>query len=52
MTGFTLPGMIEDPGWSAGRLISASPARGPDVRRIKSLAIFESFTATLFSAEE
>ena len=26
MTGFTFPGMIELPGWRAGRLISASPA--------------------------
>ena len=29
ITGFTLPGMIDEPGWSAGRGSSASPARGP-----------------------
>jgi hypothetical protein len=28
MTGFTLPGMIEEPGWRAGRLSSKSPQRG------------------------
>jgi hypothetical protein len=33
-------------------LISARPARGPEVSRIRSFAIFDSFTATLFSAEE
>ena len=52
ITGFTLPGMIDEPGCSAGRLISASPARGPEVSRIRSLAIFEIFTARLFSADE
>ncbi len=30
MTGFTLPGMIDDPGWRAGSRISAKPVRGPD----------------------
>src|ERR1044071_8851 len=52
ITGFTLPGMMDDPGCSAGRLISARPALGPDVNRIRSLDIFESFTARLLSAEE
>ena len=52
MTGLTLPGMIEEPGCSAGRLISASPARGPEVSRIRSLAILESLIATLLSAPE
>jgi len=52
ITGLTFPGMIEDPGCSAGRLISASPALGPEVRRIRSLEIFASFTARLFIAEE
>ncbi len=52
ITGFTLPGMIEEPGWSAGRLISARPARGPEASRMRSLAIFDSLIATLFSAEE
>ena len=51
ITGFTLPGMIEEPGCNAGRLISARP-RGPDVSRIRSLAIFDSLMARLLSAEE
>ena len=51
-TGLTLPGMMDEPGWSGGRLISASPARGPEARRIRSLAIFASLIATLFSADE
>ena len=29
MTGFTLPGMIEEPGWVSGSASSAIPARGP-----------------------
>jgi hypothetical protein len=29
MTGFTLPGMIDEPGWTAGSWISASPVAGP-----------------------
>ena len=52
MTGLTLPGMIDEPGCMAGRLISASPARGPDASRIRSPAIFESLIAVLFSADE
>ena len=51
-TGLTLPGMIDEPGCSAGRLISASPARGPEASRIRSLEIFASLIATLFSADE
>jgi len=31
MTGFTFPGIMEDPGCNAGRLISKIPVRGPDV---------------------
>ena len=39
MTGFTLPGMIDEPGCTAGIAISAMPARGPmPISRI-SLAI-------------
>ena len=29
ITGLTLPGMIEEPGWRSGRVISARPVRGP-----------------------
>ena len=45
-TGFTFPGMMDEPGWSAGSSSSPSPARGPDPSRRRSLAIFESETAT------
>src|SRR5688572_22403586 len=44
--------MMEEPGWIAGRLISARPARGPEARRIRSPAIFESLIAVLFKADE
>src|SRR5436190_1758815 len=37
--GFTLPGMIDEPGCTAGNAISESPARGPMLSRRKSLAI-------------
>ena len=36
MTGFTFPGMIEEPGWTAGRLISASPVFGPEASSLRS----------------
>jgi hypothetical protein len=52
MTGLTLPGMIDET-WLQGRQIDLGrPARGPEVSRIRSLAIFDSLTATLFSADE
>ncbi len=50
--GFTLPGMIEDPGWTAGRMISARPARGPMASRRRSLAILPSSTARRRTADE
>ena len=34
---FTLPGMIEEPGWTVGRVISPKPALGPE------FMIFRSF---------
>ena len=43
--GFTLPGMIEEPGSLAGSTSSASPQRGPDASHRMSLAIFISATA-------
>ena len=45
MTGLTLPGMMLLPGCSAGRLISASPVRGPLFIQRRSLAIFVRVTA-------
>ena len=50
ITGFTLPGMIDDPGCTAGMAISAMPARGPHPNRRMSLAILCSAIATDFSA--
>ena len=52
ITGLTLPGMIDEPFWSSGRKISASPARGPEPRKRRSFAIFVRLTATVFSAPE
>jgi hypothetical protein len=52
ITGFTLPGMIELPGWIAGRLISARPLVGPLASQRMSLAILISDTASVFSAPE
>ncbi len=52
ITGLTFPGMIEEPFWSSGRKISASPARGPEPRKRRSFAIFVSETATTLSAAE
>jgi hypothetical protein len=50
--GFTLPGMIEDPGWTAGSRISEMPARGPMLRRRKSDAILPTSAASRRSAPE
>src|SRR5690606_29035902 len=44
------PGIIDDPGCFAGKLISYKPARGPDDSKRKSLQIFESLTANFFIA--
>ena len=52
ITGLTLPGMIDEPFWSSGSRISASPARGPDPIQRRSLAILVSETATTLSAPE
>src|SRR5437762_171689 len=52
ITGFTLPGMIDEPFCSSGRKISARPARGPEPRKRRSFAIFVSETATTFSAPD
>lgn len=44
--------MIDEPGCIGGRLISFSPVRGPDESRRRSLQIFDSLTASRFSADE
>ena len=45
MTGFTLPGMIEEPGCRSGRAISPRPARGPEPIQRRSLQILYRLTA-------
>ena len=52
ITGFTLPGMIDEPGCVAGRLISCSPQRGPDDSSRRSLPTLASLIARLFSTDE
>ena len=52
MTGFTLPGMIDEPGCIAGRLISPNPARGPELNSRRSLQIFDSLTAQRLSTPD
>ena len=48
--GFTLPGMIDEPGSFSGSINSPSPARGPEASQRMSLAIFISEAASVFSA--
>ena len=50
--GFTLPGMIDEPGCTAGSEISDSPARGPMLRSRRSLATLLSSTASRRIAPE
>src|SRR6202022_3568352 len=50
--GFTLPGMIEEPGSFSGRLNSARPHRGPEPLHRMSLAIFISEAANVLSAPD
>jgi hypothetical protein len=50
--GLTLPGMIEEPGCTAGSWISAMPARGPMLRSRRSDAILAVSTASRRSAPE
>ena len=48
--GFTLPGMIDEPGSFSGSEISPMPQRGPLASQRRSLAIFISDAASVFSA--
>ena len=48
--GFTLPGMMEEPGSLSGIKISPIPLLGPDESIRTSLAIFIKLTATVFNA--
>ena len=49
ITGLTLPGMIDEPGCSSGIAISASPVRGPEPIRRRSLQILYRLTAMVRS---
>ncbi len=52
ITGLTLPGMMLDPAWRGGRLISPSPACGPDDSSRRSLQIFDSLMALRLSVDD
>ena len=51
ITGFTFPGMMDEPGCIGGRLISPRPVLGPEERSLRSLAIRIRLTAVPFKAE-
>src|ERR1019366_8216881 len=44
-TGFTLPGMMDEPAWRGGRRISPRPALGPDESRRRSEHTFHKLLA-------
>ena len=50
--GLTLPGIIEEPGSLAGKMISPYPALGPDPKNLISFAIFIKLTAVVFKVPE
>ena len=50
--GFTLPGMIEEPGSFSGRRSSPRPARGPEPSQRTSLAIFIRLVASVLRAPD
>ena len=50
--GFTLPGMIDEPGSFSGRISSPSPLRGPDPSNRMSFAIFINEAASVASPPE
>ena len=52
MLGLTLPGMIDEPGSTAGRSISPKPVFGPEASRRRSLQIFCRSSASSFSADD
>ena len=52
MTGFTLAGMMLEPGCSAGSEISARPASGPEFIQRRSFEILSSTTAVPRSAAD
>ncbi len=51
-TGLTLPGMIDEPACTGGRLISPRPARGPEDSSRRSLQLLDSLTAMRLSTPD
>ncbi len=51
-TGLTFPGMMDEPGCTAGKRSSPNPARGPDPSQRMSFAILERLTAMVLSAPD
>ena len=52
ITGLILPGIIEDPGCNAGKLISAKPVFGPEDSILKSLEMRITSSARLRNADD
>ncbi|MBV6465854.1 MAG: hypothetical protein PGMFKBFP_01140 [Anaerolineales bacterium] len=52
ITGLTLPGMMLEPGCTAGSWISSSPVAGPEASRRKSLAMRINVSARVLMADE
>ena len=52
MTGLIFPGIMEDPGATAGKSISLKPHLGPELNKRKSLQIFDVFKAILLKMLE
>src|ERR1700758_5016727 len=50
--GFTLPGMMDEPGSFSGSVSSPRPQRGPEASQRMSLAILMSEAARVFNAPE
>ena len=50
--GFTLPGIIDDPGSFSGKINSPYPALGPEPKNLISFEIFIKATAHVLSAPE
>ncbi len=52
MTGLTFPGMMDEPGCTAGRMISPRPVLGPELKSLMSFAILISSIARDLSPPE
>ena len=52
ITGFTLPGIIDEPAWVGFNFISPIPTCGPELISLRSLDIFDKFAAKVFKIPE